>query len=70
MVDIAVMIKTVPFTLLALTGLLFSELASDYMLSANLYKFSYVLFGAGMVFSWWFNRSRVFFLLVVFALAD
>lgn len=70
MTDIVAMIKTVPFGILALAGLLFSVLTPDYVLIANLYKFSYVLFGAGLVFSWWFNRSRVFFLLLVFALSE
>ncbi|AIF53063.1 GGDEF domain-containing protein [Pelosinus sp. UFO1] len=70
MINITAIIKTVPFGLLALTSLLFSELTIDTMLSTNLYNVSYALFLVGMLFSWWFNRSRVFFLLVTFALSD
>lgn len=70
MINITAIIKTVPFGLLVLTSLLFSELTIDSMLSTNLYNASYALFVVGMLFSWWFNRSRVFFLLVTLALSD
>lgn len=70
MINITAIIKTVPFGLLALTSLLFSELTIDTMLSTNIYNVSYIFFVVGMLFSWWFNRSRVFFLLVTFALAN
>lgn len=63
-------IKSVPFALFVLTGLLFSGLPADYLSCDNLYKVSYLIFGVGLVFSWWFNRSRVFFLLVVLVLSD
>lgn len=70
MAKIMSMITTIPLFLLIGTCVVYWGIPLEYSLSSTLDKFSYAIYGIGMILSWWFNRSRVFFTLIVIALAQ
>ncbi|MBP2637252.1 MAG: diguanylate cyclase domain protein [Firmicutes bacterium] len=60
---------TIPFGLLVAVGVTYSWLITNYRLSAPAVDvFIYAIYGIGLGMSWWFNRSRVFFVTVLLAL--
>lgn len=63
-------LKTIPFNLLAIVCIAYFQLMGDYTLPSNLAELSYVIYGAGMLLGWWFNRSRVFFVIAILALSQ
>ncbi|MDF2569757.1 MAG: diguanylate cyclase domain protein [Sporomusa sp.] len=63
-------ITTIPFGLLALTLVAYIQLVSDASLFNTINNFSYSLYAIALILSWWFNRSRVFFITLVIALSQ
>jgi predicted signal transduction protein with EAL and GGDEF domain len=60
---------TIPFGLLVAVGVTYSWLITNYRLSAAVVDvFIYAIYGVGLGLSWWFNRSRVFFVITALAL--
>lgn len=60
---------TIPFGLLVAVGITYSWLITNYRLStATVDVFVYAIYGIGLGMSWWFNRSRVFFVIFLLAL--
>lgn len=60
---------TIPFGLLVAV-IAYWRLTVDYSLAAAMDDLVYVIYGAGLLLSWWFNRSRVFFITLVIALSQ
>lgn len=64
-------LASVPMGLLFLAFLLFSRLETlSPPLVELLPKVSYFIFFIGLVLSWWFNRSRVFFVIIILSLSQ
>jgi diguanylate cyclase (GGDEF)-like protein len=63
-------ITTIPFGLLLITLIAFLWLETDYVLFNTINNFSYAIYALAMLLSWWFNRSRVFFIATVIALCQ
>ena len=59
---------TIPFALLVAVGATYSWVITNYHWSTANGGFVYMIYGIGLGLSWWFNRSRVFFVIVVLAL--
>ncbi|WP_371374951.1 diguanylate cyclase [Sporomusa aerivorans] len=60
---------TIPFGLLILTVFAYWRITADHLQIAGMDNLAYAVFGVGLILSWWFNRSRVFFITVVLALS-
>ncbi|CQR73116.1 Response regulator PleD [Sporomusa ovata DSM 2662] len=71
MAKIMSLFTTIPFGLLLIMGIVYSRLLmNNYLLPAAIANFSYGIYGIGLVLSWWFNRSRVFFMMIVLAISQ
>ena len=70
MTKILSIVTTIPFALLIVVSAAYLQVPVESSLAATLYNFSYVIYCIGMILSWWFNRSRVFFSIAVLALAQ
>ena len=70
MTKIMSVITTIPFGLLVVVFIAYFRLPVDYALLAMVDNFTYVIYGVGMLLSWWFNRSRVFFISIILALSQ
>lgn len=62
------MITSLPFGLLLAAAAVYLWFTME--LASNIYHFSYGIYAVGLVLSWWFNRSRVFFITAVLALSQ
>ncbi|QJW46768.1 GGDEF domain-containing protein [bacterium BFN5] len=63
-------VTTIPFAMLVLVSAVYLQVPIQSSLVATIGNFSYVIFCIGMMLSWWFNRSRVFFSVAILALAQ
>ncbi len=63
-------LKIIPFCLLAIACIAYFQLMGDQTLPSSLTDLSYVIYGVGMLLGWWFNRSRIFFVVTVLALSQ
>ncbi|SMD02805.1 GGDEF domain-containing protein [Sporomusa malonica] len=63
-------IATLPFGVLVVTLIAYFRISIDNSLSAIIFNFSYALYAVALLLSWWFNRSRVFFITIVIALSQ
>lgn len=70
MTKILSIVTTIPFALLIVVSAAYLQVPVESSLAATLDNFSYVIYCIGMILSWWFNRSRVFFSIAVLALAQ
>lgn len=70
MATITSMLTTVPVGLLLGACILYWGIPFDSSVAKTVYQFSYVIYGIAMLLSWWFNRSRVFFTVLVIALVQ
>lgn len=68
MTKVMSLFTTIPFGLFVFVGVAYFWLGRNYSLPATIDNFAYVIYGIGLVLSWWFNRSRVFFVIAVIAL--
>ncbi len=68
MTKVMSLFSTIPFGLFVLVGVAYFWLGKKYLLPATIDNFAYVIYGIGLLLSWWFNRSRVFFVITVIAL--
>lgn len=64
------LITTIPFGLLMIACIAYWQTPITHPTATGIYPFSYAVYAAGMLLSWWFNRSRIFFMLLVIALAQ
>ncbi|SDD95571.1 hypothetical protein SPACI_054490 [Sporomusa acidovorans DSM 3132] len=59
---------TIPFGVLLAAGLAYTQLPTTLSITAVIIGYlSFAVYGLGMILSWWFNRSRVFFIMVILA---
>ncbi|CVK19176.1 GGDEF domain-containing protein [Sporomusa sphaeroides] len=61
---------TIPFGVLVVIFIAYFQMPVNDALFAMLDSSAYILYGAGMILSWWFNRSRVFFITMLLALSQ
>lgn len=61
---------TIPFGILVVIFIAYLRLPVNDALFSMMDSFAYILYGVGMILSWWFNRSRVFFITTLFALSQ
>lgn len=70
MAKIMSIVTTIPFGLLIVASIIYLHIPIENPLSSIIYNLSYIIYCIGMILSWWFNRSRVFFTMTVIALAQ
>lgn len=70
MATITSMLTTIPVGLLLGACIIFWGIPFESSAATTIYQFSYVIYGIAMLLSWWFNRSRVFFTVIVIALVQ
>lgn len=70
MTKILSIVTTIPFAMLIVVFAAYLQVPVESSLLATIYNFSYVIYCIGMILSWWFNRSRVFFSVAILALAQ
>ena len=71
MAKIISLFTTIPFGLLIIMGIAYSQLMmNNYLVPATIESFSYGIYSIGLGLSWWFNRSRVFFMITVLAISQ
>lgn len=63
-------IMTIPFGLLIAAGVVYAALATEYELFNMISNSAYAIYAVALLLSWWFNRSRVFFITTVIALTQ
>jgi diguanylate cyclase (GGDEF)-like protein len=63
-------VTTIPFAMLVVASAVYLQVPIQASLVATIDNFSYVIYCIGMMLSWWFNRSRVFFSVAILALAQ
>ncbi len=63
-------IITIPFGLLVAASIAYSAVEAEYQFLAMISNAAYAVYAVAMLLSWWFNRSRVFFITTVIALAQ
>lgn len=63
-------VTTIPFAMLVVVSAVYLQVPIESSLVATIDNFSYVIYCIGMMLSWWFNRSRVFFSVAILALAQ
>lgn len=63
-------VTTIPFAMLVVASAVYLQVPIQSSLVATIDNFSYVIYCIGMMLSWWFNRSRVFFSVAILAMAQ
>lgn len=63
-------VTTIPFAMLVVASAVYLQVPIQASLVATIDNFSYVIYCIGMMLSWWFNRSRVFFSVAILVLAQ
>ncbi|QDR82500.1 GGDEF domain-containing protein [Sporomusa termitida] len=64
------LIITLPFGLLVAAGIVYLALATESALFNMISNAAYAVYAVALLLSWWFNRSRVFFITTVIALTQ
>lgn len=70
MSKVIALFATIPFGLFAAAYAAYPYISGNYSLSDGFNNFAYIIYGIALLLSWWFNRSRVFYVIVVIALAQ
>lgn len=71
MAKIMSLFTTIPVGLLLIMGIAYSYFTmNNYLLPATIENFAYGIYGIGLVLSWWFNRSRIFFIITTLAISQ
>lgn len=71
MTKIVSLFATIPFGLLIIVGIAYAQLMNhNYLSPAAIETVSYGIYGISLVLSWWFNRSRIFFISAVLAISQ
>ena len=68
--NIMSILTTIPIGVLLGVCVIFWGVPFEPRFVANSDNFSYVTYGTALLLSWWFNRSRVFFAVIIIALAQ
>lgn len=70
MTTVLSILTSLPFGLLFAAAAAYLWFSVELSSIVRLYPVSYAIYAAGLVLSWWFNRSRVFFITLVIALSQ